>query len=161
MMHNIKKRKEKFNGILEDDTNRHNDVFLPITDESKKIKFMWVGEYCFFCPLKNLSLIQRSHHYRWRGGNYAGRDLYRAISAVIVVSDLISFMALGPERHSACLYQFVPHKVSAVLCKASLNHAKFRNGVKLLYVCYFKTSFGLLHIYAIIKRGIKYRLCIL
>ena len=47
----------------------------------------------FYIPLKNISLIWRRHHYRWRAakfrpmlvtqGLWAGRDLYRATPAVI------------------------------------------------------------------------------
>ena len=46
----------------------------------------------FYVPLKNISLIWRRHHYRWRAakfrpmlgaqGLWAGRDLYRATHAV-------------------------------------------------------------------------------
>jgi hypothetical protein len=46
----------------------------------------------FYVPLKNISLIWRRHHYRWRAakfrpmlgarGLWAGRDLYRATPAV-------------------------------------------------------------------------------
>jgi hypothetical protein len=54
---------------------------------------LWLIDYLlFYIPLKNISLIWRRHHYRWRAakfrsmlgaqGLWAGRDLYRATSAV-------------------------------------------------------------------------------
>ena len=53
----------------------------------------WLIDYLlFYVPLKNISLIWRRHHYRWRAakfrpmlgaqGLWAGRDLYRATPAV-------------------------------------------------------------------------------
>jgi hypothetical protein len=53
----------------------------------------WLIDYLrFYVPLKNISLIWRRHHYRWRTakfrpvlgaqGLWAGRDLYRATPAV-------------------------------------------------------------------------------
>jgi hypothetical protein len=53
----------------------------------------WLIDYLVFCvPLKNISLIWRRHHCRWREakfrpmlgaqGLWAGRDLYRATHAV-------------------------------------------------------------------------------
>jgi hypothetical protein len=53
----------------------------------------WLIDYLvFYFPLKNISLIWRRHHYRWRAekfrpmlgaqGLWAGRNLYRATPAV-------------------------------------------------------------------------------
>jgi hypothetical protein len=53
----------------------------------------WLIDYLrFYVPLKNISLVWRRHHYRWRAakfrpmlgaqGLWAGRDLYRATPAV-------------------------------------------------------------------------------
>jgi hypothetical protein len=53
----------------------------------------WLIDYLrFYVPLKNISLIWRRHHYRWRAakfrpmlgaqGLWAGRDLYHATPAV-------------------------------------------------------------------------------
>jgi hypothetical protein len=55
--------------------------------------FLWLIDYLlFYVPLKNISLIWRRHHCRWRAakfrpmlgaqGLWAGRDLYRATPAV-------------------------------------------------------------------------------
>jgi hypothetical protein len=60
-----------------------------ITENWKK----WLIDYLrFYVPLKNISLIWRRHHYRWRAakfrpmlgaqGLWAGNDLYRATPAV-------------------------------------------------------------------------------
>jgi hypothetical protein len=54
---------------------------------------LWLIDYLrFYVPLKNISLIWRRHHCRWRAakfrpmlgaqGLWAGRDLYRATPAV-------------------------------------------------------------------------------
>jgi hypothetical protein len=59
----------------------------------KKQECIWLIDWLLFhVPLKNISLIWRRHHYRWRAakfrpmlgaqGLWAGRDLYRATPAV-------------------------------------------------------------------------------
>jgi hypothetical protein len=67
------------------------------------ISFYWLIDYLlFYVPLKNISLIWRRHHCRWRAakfrpmlgaqGLWAGRDLHRATLAVtrdLSFSDLI------------------------------------------------------------------------
>jgi hypothetical protein len=63
----------------------NNNLAAPIFD--------WLIDYLrFYVPLKNISLIWRRHHCRWRAakfrpllgaqGLWAGRDLYRATPAV-------------------------------------------------------------------------------
>jgi hypothetical protein len=60
---------------------------------SRPVWIDWLIDYLlFYVPLKNISLIWRRHHYRWRAakfrpmlgaqGLWAGRDLYRATPAV-------------------------------------------------------------------------------
>jgi hypothetical protein len=63
----------------------------------------WLNDYLlFYVPLKNISLIWRRHHYRWRAakfrpmlraqGLWAGRDLYHATPAVTRGLDFSGFI---------------------------------------------------------------------
>jgi hypothetical protein len=62
-------------------------------DTPKRKSELWLIDYLrFYVPLKNISLIWRRHHCRWRAakfrpmigaqGLWAGRDLYRATPTV-------------------------------------------------------------------------------
>jgi hypothetical protein len=69
---------------------RQNTVssFVSLTDPLSGNCDNWLIDYLvFYVPLKNISLIMRRHHYRWRAakfrlmlgaqGLWVGRDLYR------------------------------------------------------------------------------------
>jgi hypothetical protein len=83
--------------ILKLSTNPLKGSMLKILFMSVYINTIWIlidwFDYLrFYVPLKNISLIWRCHHCRWRAakfrpmlgaqGLWAGRDLYRATPAV-------------------------------------------------------------------------------
>jgi hypothetical protein len=71
----------------------YDNIYFPVWFISCNNSMYWLIDYLgFYVPLKNISLIWRRHHGRWRAATFrpmlgaqvlwAGRDLYRATPAV-------------------------------------------------------------------------------